>query len=387
MTRSRRVLIWVGLAVFAIVVGSVAAVVAGSMQTGGGASGPDPDSSGAHGTRALVTVLREQGVDVIVTRDRAATSAALAEGPATLVTGDNPYLSDESMAGLFDAATDVVVIDPRTRVVELLLPGASAAGFASGEPTAPGCSFAVAERAGAVTVGRTMTAGTSGALECYANGDRAGLLALETPEGLRSVVDGTRMFANQTIIEEGNAALALGLLGRQDRLVWFVPSAADIDPARVPATLGQLTPQWVTPVIVLLVLTAGVAAFWRGRRFGPLVVERLPVTARSSETMRGRARLYERGRDHRHAADNLRMGTISRVAGLTGLGRSASVDEVSDRVADLLSRPRGDIRALLRDADPTTDAQLLDLSAALHELENATHRMLRTDTTDEGTHR
>ena len=56
------------------------------------------------------------------------------------------------------------------------------------------------------------------------------------------------------------------------------------------------------PVIVLL-LTAGLAAaIWRGRRFGPLVPERLPVTVRAAETTEGRARLYAHARDAVYSA-------------------------------------------------------------------------------------
>ena len=82
-----------------------------------------------------------------------------------------------------------------------------------------------------------------------------------------AAVDGRAVFTNEHLAEAGNAALAVNLLGRHPTLVWYMPSIADSDLAAGDPTLGELTPPWVSPVIVLL-LTAGVtAAIWRGRRF------------------------------------------------------------------------------------------------------------------------
>ena len=134
-------------------------------------------------------------------------------------------------------------------------------------------------------------------------------------------------------------------------------------------TLGELTPPWVTPVLVLLVLTFVAAAVWRGRRFGPLVIENLPVTVRSSETMLGRARLYERSSARLRALDALRVGTIQRLATLCGQPRTASVDEIVSAVASVTRAQVGDIRNLLLDTVPATDADLVSLSDALLVLE------------------
>ena len=136
-----------------------------------------------------------------------------------------------------------------------------------------------------------------------------------------SAVDGRTLFANESLAENGNAALALNLMGRHPRVVWYVPSLTDTDLTGDP-TLGELTPPWVSPVIVLL-LVAGIAAgVWRGRRFGPLVPERLPVTVRASETTEGRARLYARSRDAVHALDQLRVSALGRLARCSAWGRS-----------------------------------------------------------------
>jgi hypothetical protein len=129
-----------------------------------------------------------------------------------------------------------------------------------------------------------------------------------------------------------------------------------------------------TPVMLLLTATAVAAMVWRGRRLGPLVVERMPVVVRASETTEGRARLYERSGQRRHALDQLRIGALGRLARLAGLSSTSSVDEVVDRVASLLQAdPRG-LRHVLVDADPADDAELVRLSDSLLDLEGAVAR-------------
>lgn len=128
-------------------------------------------------------------------------------------------------------------------------------------------------------------------------------------------------------------------------------------------------PGWVLPTEFLAVLVVLAAALWRGRRFGPLVIERLPVIVRASETMEGRARLYQRASARRHALDSLRIGTIGRLASLCGLPVLATVDEIIGAVAALTASDPADIRALLVDEVPRNDAQLIALSNRLRELE------------------
>ena len=101
------------------------------------------------------------------------------------------------------------------------------------------------------------------------------------------------LLSNEGIVRAGNAALALNLLGGSRTHDWYLPTLADV-PATGPASLADLTPGWVTPVMVLLFAVALAAAMWRGRRGGPLVSENLPVVVRAEETMEVRARLYQR---------------------------------------------------------------------------------------------
>ncbi len=95
------------------------------------------------------------------------------------------------------------------------------------------------------------------------------------------------------------------------------------DPTEVSAddavTVGSLLPAWLVPSLWLLLGASLVAILWRGRRFGPLVTEPLPVTVRATETTVSRGRLYHRARDRGHAAAALRRGTRQRTAVRLGL--------------------------------------------------------------------
>src|SRR5690606_14824008 len=166
--------------------------------------------------------------------------------------------------------------------------------------------------------------------------------------------------------ENGNAALVLGLLGEEPNLVWLLPSIAEADAG---PGIAELTPEWIGPVMVLAILTAIAAGFWRGRRLGPLVVENLPVTVRASETMEGRARLYETSSARLRVLDALRIGTIDRLGLLCGLPRSASVDDVIRAVSAVTGHHDAEIAALLRDTEPRGDAELVRLSDDLLVLE------------------
>ncbi len=372
--RRRRAPAWAVIAAFLILVGIAAALLSG-IGTWTERDRLDPESVGPGGTAALVEILRERGVDVTVTRDRDETMRALDEAPATLVMADSPILSDDALRAIFDAANDVVLIDPRTRGAEMLFPGATASGFAPALTVEPDCQTDAAVRAGSVMPGRLLEPGTSDAVACYPAGDGFGLLTSADGESRAAAFDGLDLITNENLAADGNAALALNLMGRLPNLVWYVPSLTDSDVATEP-TLGELTPGWVTPAIVLLGASVLAAALWRGRRFGPLVLERLPVTARASETMEGRGRLYESSRDALHAADSLRLGTLERLRRALALPPAASATDIADASARLTALPHQDARRLLIEDEPRGERELIALSDGLRALEaSVAHRI------------
>ena len=387
-TRPRRVGGWVAIGAGVIVIGVIATILAGLGQWSRHDL-LDPESTGADGAQAIAHILADRGVDVHVVRDRHALDAALqaagrtdrAPARATLVLPDSPLLSDASFQDMADGAADVVIAQPQARAARVLF-DAELSGYGTDRPLSPACELPAARRSGPILPG-TLFAPPAGSdiTACYTVDHDAALLQRTRGGRTVTLVDATELFTNATLAENGNAALAVNLLGSRDTLIWYMPSPADADAGEVQPTLGELTPPWVSPVIVLLLLTGVAAAVWRGRRFGPLVAENLPVTVRAAETTDGRARLYARSSDRAHVADRLRIGTLTRMAHVLGLGRTTPANEVSDAVADRLGMPRAAVRGILLDERPTSDRELLALSDRLRDLERRLHRAVRPDVT------
>jgi hypothetical protein len=373
----RRSLFWTGIVVALLALAGIALAAAG-----GGSSGRalDPEDAAPTGARALATVLGERGVDVesASTIDEVREAAASPADTTVLVHDDALLLDDARVDELLRLADRVVVVDPDLLVLARLAPELGAVGEIEGVAAA-GCALPAAERAVELEADGTgyevLDGETLDAELCFEVDGAASVVQFDRDGTIVTIVGATAALANDRVDERGNAALAIGLLGAADTLVWYLPTPDDVDDA-VPTT-DELLPRWASPVAVLLLLVGVLAALWRGRRLGPLVVENLPVVVPSSETMEGRARLYARGSARLHALDALRIGTVSRLAARIGLPRSAGVGEVVDAVAALTGRDRAAVAALLVDDAPRDDGELVRRSDELLELERAVERAAR----------
>ena len=375
--RARRWLGWI--AIVLLVIGAALLIMRISAATsvpfrGGG----DPDGTGDHGMLALTEILRDQGVEVEVVRTSADAIAAV-QDDTTLAMTDPYALSDDAVEALLEPAERVVLLSTSTRMLELLELGETTSASTSAAVTAS-CDLPELARVGEVRPGRLFIPG-DGITGCYRDTDgNAALLVDETPGSRVAMIDGTRLFGNSYLAEDGNAALGLALLGQTGHVVWYVPSLADSDlEAQAEPSLGDLTPDWVTPAIVMLLLAGIAAALWRGRRFGPLVAETLPVTVRASETMHGRARLTAKAADAGHAADAIRDGSVRRLARRLGLHERASAVEVADGAADRLRIPRTAVQELLAGSLPASDDALIDHARRLSDLESAVDDAVRAE--------
>lgn len=369
------------------IVGAVAIVIAGLVIVairGAGADGGIPlaaDNPAPAGAMAVVEVLKQQGVDVVVSNSVAQTERVVDDPADTtiLFADDQQLLTTEQRRRLADLGTDLVIVTPDTVELGDLMPGVTAAGRIDGQFSA-GCDLSAARNAGTVSASGSSYAAddSADATACFSE-DSGHAGVVQIADGARTItaLGFDEVLANGTTASDGNAALALNLLGENRTLVWYLSTSDDVRET-TPATLAELTPGWVTPLAILLLLTAAAAAFWRGRRMGPLVIENLPVVVRASETMEGRARLYERGNARLHALDALRIGAVERLARANGLSRTATVGEVVDATASLTGRDRASVAAILVDAVPTTDSELVHLSDALLTLEDDTLRASRS---------
>ncbi|HSP76271.1 MAG TPA: DUF4350 domain-containing protein [Cryobacterium sp.] len=373
----RRARFWVIAGVGALLVAVVGTVLA----AGGGAGGKplEADSAAPAGARALVEVLRRQGVNVTTadTFAEARSLAGSAADPTVFFFDEDGYLPEDQLSALSDLAPRTVVASPDFLTLQTLVPSVGFGGVSQATVSRAACTIVAARKADTISPGGptlTIPADTAELTGCFPSGENAFALVerVTADRTLTLLADGT-LFSNERIGQAGNAALALNLLGAGDELIWYLPTIADV-PGTGSRSLGELTPGWVTPTLILLVLVTVAAAVWRGRRFGPLVAENLPVTVRASETMEGRARLYARSNARLRALDALRVGAVQRLAGQVGLSRLASLDDVIAMVATVTDRSPADVRAVLVDAVPTSDSELVTLSDRIQELERATAR-------------
>lgn len=380
----RRRRIWIAFAVV-LVLGAVGLLV---LRGGAGGAGQrlGADNPAPPGAKALVEVLGDHGVEVERADDYDTALTAAKSGATVLVFDEFGLLDEQRLSRLAMFADRLVVVEPGFTALEALAPGVRLAGAASGALDDVACGLPAAESAGALSTGQRLLtvddeATAQGWQGCFRDGE-FGYAVVEGPssgDGRIVLVGASTPFENGRITERGNAALAIGLAGASGELAWYLPGPLDADPGQAP-TLGELTPGWVSPVLALAIVVTVVAGIWRGRRFGPLVAENLPVHVPAGETATGRARLYARGAARAHALDQLRLGTIARLASALRLPRTADVAEIAGAAAAATGRDPGRVRAVLIDALPSGDQELVRLATELDELERAVRATLAPET-------
>lgn len=356
----------------------------------------DPRSADRYGSRAVAELLEDQGVSVrVVTTLQAATSAAGSD--TTLLVAAPNLLTPSQQSALSAATTDTggrtVLLAAGPPSVGALAPGIRVGSSAPVSTRAPQCSLPAARQAGEAETGgfRYMSDGLD-ALACYPADGLPTLLTLERAASGDTVLLGSpELLYNDRLGNEGNAALALQLLGSRPHLIWYLPSlsdpsaagssgdkdnSTDSDSAEDESSFIDLIPSGWLWATLQLALAAVLAAIWRARRLGPVVAERLPVAIRASESTEGRARLQRKANARDRAAASLRHATRTRIAPLVGVSprdahsSAALLPAVSER------RSAGDtglsntgLHELLFGSAPSDDTALVLLADQLDTLE------------------
>ncbi|KOU41082.1 DUF4350 domain-containing protein [Streptomyces sp. WM6378] len=337
----------------------------------------DPRSADQYGSRAVAQLLKAQGVStrVVTTLDE----ATAATGPDTTLLITVPDLLTEGQQRQLRAATAhsggrTILIAPSSPSLGILAPGIRAESSVSVKPRDPDCAQPAAARAGRADAGGIRYAAPDESNDgCYPADGLPTLLRTAPPgQGETVLLGAPDILLNHRLDKEGNASLALQLLGTRPHLVWYLPSLGDAS-----ATDGgkssffDLIPsgwRWAT---LQLALAAVLAAIWRARRLGPLVTEQLPVAIRASEATEGRARLYRKANARDRAADTLRSATRTRLAPLLGMPASAahSPEALVPAVSARLPSAGRDPLSLLFGPTPADDAALVRLADELDALE------------------
>ncbi|WP_458244104.1 DUF4350 domain-containing protein [Streptomyces sp. MAI_2237] len=344
----------------------------------------DPRSVDPYGSRAVAEILADHGVTTRVVTTLAGARAA-ASPNTTLLVAVPDRLTQRQQSALHAAIADsggrTVLVAPGSSSIEKLVPGVTADPATSFDSTlAPDCGLPAAQRAGnADTGGIRYTTTHLDAAKCYRSERLATLLRIPqtSGDGDTIVLGAPDILLNDRLDKQGNASLALQLLGSRPHLVWYLPSLSDSSATDggEKSFLDLLPSGWLWGTLQLFI-AAALAALWRARRLGPLVPENLPVAIRASETVEGRARLYLKANARDRAATALRSTTRTRLAPLVGVPVSQA-HAPETLLPALSTHLRGDgqsLHSLLFGPPPSDDAALIALADQLDALEREVRR-------------
>lgn len=353
----------------ALVVGALVLVGIGTGVLGAAGEGGrlDPSSFTPAGSRAVAELLRAQGVQV----DRVETLDEVAAADRTDTTVVVPFpqgLAPSELEVLADLAAPLLMIGAEQPVLDLLEAPVDAGRPADVERRQPACQLPVAERAGDVDLGGpTYEAQDVQAVGCYSTSGRATLLVVPS-QGLTLIGDG-RPFTNERLDDRGNAALAVGLLGQANRVVWLLPKPGRPLPEGEQPSLTSLIADEIKTGALWLLVVVAVLALWRARRLGRVVEEPLPVVVRAAEAVEGRGRLYRAAGARGSAADALRTATRDRVSRRVGMPVGTDREGLVAAVAERAGRDPAVVDALLYGGPPADDPALVRLADDLRSLE------------------
>ncbi|MGA5065079.1 DUF4350 domain-containing protein [Streptomyces exfoliatus] len=342
----------------------------------------DPRSTAPHGSRAVAELLQARNVTITLATTLDEATAATDTASTLLVTTPD-LLTDTQQSTLrktiASSAGRTVLLGAGSPSLPVLAPNVTAATSTAVENRTPSCTLEAATRAGSVDLGgeRYLTNPGADADACYPADGLPSLVRIPGPDATDTVLLGSPdILHNDRLDQQGNASLALQLLGSRPHLVWYLPSLTDASAADAPDDdttgnfLALIPSGWLWGTLQLAV-AALLTAIWRARRLGPLVTERLPVAVRASEATEGRARLYRKANARDRAATVLRTATRTRIAPLLGVPvqDAHSSERLLPALSARLPETTADTRTLLFGPAPADDATLIRLADQLDALE------------------
>jgi hypothetical protein len=381
-----------------------------------------PQQSDGISGGTLAARLRERGITVDRVTSTGQALDTIGDDPTTVFVA-TPDLADLPRLRGLPAGSHLVAVDPSaSALLRSGWPAEVNRTHWSTTVTDPGCGDEIATGAGPAAVRKTEYAVTRGAL-CY-----HGALATFPVDGHTvTVVGSPDPFRDDRITEHGNAALAVGLLSRHDRVIWIdvhdrdrpspTPTAA-YSPTPAPRTptpaatdsyqpwqtgpaepgdrggtgngdgdgegegdggpgggdqqsgglpddplVRNLPPALVTTLILLALILLALAVA-AARRLGTPVAEPLPSKVPANETMLGHARLYQRARARGPSLQILRAHARRRLT--THLALPPHAD--SEQIATHAGLPVRYVRDILDGDTPTSNADLVEAAVLLQRL-------------------
>jgi hypothetical protein len=343
-------------------------VLVGLLAVGSSGGRLDIASYAPGGARAVAELLRDRGVEV----DRVESVEAVQRGVGPGVTVVLPVpeaLAPVELERLGGLSTPVLVVAPDQGHLDQLGLEATAVGGVDVDRREPACDLPAARVAGEAELGGTSyDAAGEPSVGCYASAGRATLLLL--PEQQVILLGDGALLTNDRLDDSGHAALALGLLGESERVLWLVPRPGRAVAGNRPSLFGLIADE-VSAAALWLLVVAAVLALWRARQLGRVVEEPLPVVVRAAEAVEGRARLYRAAGSRGTAAESLRAATRDRVVRRVGLPPGADRPAVVELLAERTGSEPTVLDALLYGDAPADDSALVRLADDLRTLESA----------------
>jgi hypothetical protein len=347
----------------------------------------DPRNPTATGAQALARVLEAQGVRVDIARGQAELERAGADADTTVFVARTGALGSSTTQDLLDIAAQaerLVLVAPDRSVLQYVAPDVGVTDARRTEKDLVATACGTTDVRAGETLSRSQVEYSSKLADaaCFTHDAHSVYLGIARHGRIPPTVilGSTSILTNDQITQASNAAVMLRTLGHSGRVVWYVPSREDL-PSGDDTGLASVVPRWVGPVLAIGAVAFLGLVLWRGRRFGRLVPEPLPVVVRAVETTESRGRLYRRARDAARAGATLQQATRSRLADYLGLPHpnpafpSPGADQaLVAAVAAASGRRIDEVGALLLGPPPTRDDHLLGLATELATLEKEVRR-------------
>lgn len=359
----KRGLFWILLIVLVLIIGLLTIILSPAASM----SALSPTNSSPRGAQAVARVLQQNGVAVKPSETLATAREALraTDGRATLLLHDPDGILDaDQLKELAATAPRTVLVEPSAETLKAFAPKITESlRDAEAASATAGCQLSLAQAAPVLaTSGRHYRA----PLGCYSSPGVDGFAVAF--DGTVTVLGSAEYLANRGIRGQGRSAVALWALGQEPTLIWYQPSSSDLSANAETSNPYLLLPAWFGPVMAWAMLMGLLAMFWRGRRLGPLVPEKLPVIVPAAELVDGRARLYAHGRSVNAVTANLRSAALTRMAHHYRLGTGASVQQILAAVQNTGARTAAELELLLNPV-PSTEQHLVQWANDLAQLE------------------
>lgn len=286
------------------------------------------------GVMALTEVLADHGTSI---KDVYTLSQAQDYGTKDTVVVVNPNkITDKSLREIMNLDTNLVFLGTYLQNSRFE-PYVTAVGKSSGENVPSRCDFAPAQAAHHLgPIRGSLRPSRVPDQACFALDQQSfAFVSFTRPNGLDiSFLSDARIATNTEIVQAGNAAFLLNLLGGYQNIGWLLGETFQQSEASGEAGVIGYPPQFRWAMWVFFVSLV-VFALASGRRLGRVVPEDVPVQVPGAESIYGRARLYRQAKAWDRAAQYARRHAAQRITAALHLPTPVSPETLTSQISQL----------------------------------------------------